>query len=63
MIKKISNGQLQEELLDLYENKLSPIAHGYKTIQDKKVKIELKSTLQTVEKLYKNNAKELKNTV
>ena len=63
LIKKISNGQLQKKLLNLYEKKLSPIAHGYKTIQDKKVKIELKNTLQTVENLYENNAKELKNTV
>jgi len=55
LISKVSNKEFKNEITNFYYKKLSPIIHGFKRVHDKDVRIELKNTLNIVEKLYRVN--------
>jgi len=55
LIRLVANGDLKSKIEDLYYDRLSPLIHGFRSFSSKKVSIELKDTMQLIEKLYEYN--------
>lgn len=52
MIKLVSEGQFKERIINLYYKELSPLIHGYKTVNYGKAIYTFKETLDIIQKLY-----------